>query len=59
MQEHSSNLMPLLTELRADGECLFYKLVAPNGARALQQTLFNKVNASPAAGIYAESTRAK
>jgi len=42
MEEHSSNLMPLLTELRADGECLFYKLVAPNGARTLQQTLFQQ-----------------
>ena len=59
MEEHCSNLMPLLTELRADGECLFHKLVAPNGARTLQQTFFNKVNASPAAGIYAESTRVK
>jgi hypothetical protein len=33
MEEHSSNLMPLLTELSADGECLLHKLVAPNGAR--------------------------
>jgi len=57
MEEHCSNLMPLLTNLGANG--WFHKLVAPNGARTLQQTLFDKLNASPEGGIYAESTRTK